>query len=240
MDITHSIQNYINSQNQKIWDELKPNYIFELIYNPLEYSYASKTEGNLASIITPTSQIDIDSFTHELLHVYMDYLGLSPYPDLIYSIQGINSMGIMVLESDLIAHLYNFCSHKKMFPLYREMGFSEYRFVESRISFSGNDLNYIKNGFMSNGKQAEYIHQFIGHTLALMNNVVEEDEEKCRKYLYELKQINSELYKIIEDFDNDWNTSNDLNLLEDFLVFEKRLDEWLEKSNLTFENDYCR
>ncbi|MNR99770.1 hypothetical protein D3C72_310100 [compost metagenome] len=240
MDITNQITNYINSQNQKIWNELEPNYLFRFIYNPLEYSWTGRTDGAIATITTPNTKIDYESFTHELLHVYLDYLGLSPYPELIYSIRGESSMGILVVKSDLILHLYNFCSHKKMYPIYKEMGFSEYNFVDQRITFNQNDLDCIKNGFLSNGKQSKYIHQFIGHSLSLMNNVVDEDKEKCQNFLEEMKLLNPELFQIVEDFDTSWNNSIDLNLTEVFLPFEERLENWLVKNNLTFENHYCR
>lgn len=120
------------------------------------------------------------------------------------------------------------------------MGFSEYNFVDQRITFNQNDLDCIKNGFLSNGKQSKYIHQFIGHSLSLMNNVVDEDKEKCQNFLEEMKLLNPELFQIVEDFDTNWNNSTDLNLTEIFLPFEERLENWLVKNNLTFENHYCR
>jgi hypothetical protein len=169
----------------------------------------------------------------------MDYLGLSNYPDFIFSINGENSFGILVVDSNLISHLYNVCSHKKMYPYFNEMGFSEYKFVSERVTFNQNDLNFIKIGFQSNHSRALYIDQFIGHTLTLLNNVVEEDKSKCLNYLSQLKSINEELFKIVGDFDNEWESSNHLNLLEIFLKFEKKLDDWLSENNLTFDNNYC-
>lgn len=240
MNISNQLEKYINSQNRHIWEELKPYYNFVLTYDPLESSWASKSEDITAEIITPTREIDYDAFTHELLHIYLDFLGLSKYPDFVYSIQGANSFGILVVESSLISALYNFCSHKKMYPYFKQMGFSEYRFVNARIFFNDADLNFIKNGFLSRGKQSKYIDQFIGHALSMMNDIVEEDKAHCAKYLLKLKEVDEELYKIVEDFDQEWANSKDLDLLSIFLVFEKKLDVWLEKKNLTFDNDYCR
>jgi hypothetical protein len=227
LDITNRIENYINSQNRKIWDEIKNQYNFRLIYNPSEYSWASKVDGNFAEIVTPNQNIEFDSFTHELLHIYIDYLGLTPYPDLIHNIKSMNSLGILVVEGQLISHLYNVCSHKKMFPIYKEIGFSEYNFVQSRISFNDNDLNYIRTGFLSSGKQSKFIDQLIGHALALMNNFVEEDELKCQNYLDKLKLISPELFEIVNRFDTEWKNAVDLDLLKIFLKFEEELDGWL-------------
>jgi hypothetical protein len=73
-----------------------------------------------------------------------------------------------------------------------------------------------------------------------MNNVIDEDKEKCQNYLKEMKLLNPELFQIVEDFDANWNNSTDLNLTEVFLPFEERLENWLVKNNLTFENHYCK
>jgi hypothetical protein len=64
MDISTQIENYINKQNQKIWEELKPHYNFILTYDPLQQSWSSKSEGNTANIIIPDSIINYEAFTH--------------------------------------------------------------------------------------------------------------------------------------------------------------------------------
>lgn len=240
MDLTDKIENYINSKNRVIWEEVKSKYHFKLVLDLSEFSWASKVEGNFATIVTPHLNIDFDSFTHELLHVYFDFLGLTPYPTLIHTTNSLNSLGILVIESELISHLYNVCSHKKMFTVYKELGFSEYNFVDARISFNDNDVNYIRNGFSSTGKQSEYIHQFIGHTLSLMNNVVEEDKTRCSKYLSILKSVNPELFEIVYNFDKSWENATDLDLLKFYSLFDQELDNWLVNNNLTFDNDYFK
>jgi hypothetical protein len=238
MNITTEISNYINTQNQNIWDEIKDEYIFSLIYNPFETSWMSNSENGIATIYTNTKNIDYCSFTHELLHIYLDFKGMSEMPELIYSIMGENSFEIL-LEQDLVPFIYNVCSHKKMFPYYKEMGFSEYNFVEERITFGDNDLNFIKSSFENNESKLIAVNQFIGQTISLFNNVVLEDKPKCLNYLQKLKNIQPELFDIIHKFDNDWNNSIDLNLTPVFLNFENDLENWLIKNKLKSENNYC-
>lgn len=238
MNITSEITNYINYQNQNIWNEIKNEYVFNLIYDPFETSWMSKTENGIATIVTNSKDINYSSFTHELLHIYLDFKGLSEMPELIFSIVGENSFEIL-LEQDLIPFIYNVCSHKKMFPFYNEMGFSEYDFVQERINFGINDLRFIKNSFENNESKLIAVNQFIGQTISLFNNVVSEDKAKCSNYLKDLKSIKPELYRIIEKFDTDWNNSTDLNLTPVFLEFENDLETWLVKNNLTSENNYC-
>ena len=119
------------------------------------------------------------------------------------------------------------------------MGFSEYNFVQERITFGDNDLNFIKSSFENNESKLIAVNQFIGQTISLLNNVVLEDKPKCLNYLQKLKNIQPELFDIIHKFDNDWNNSIDLNLTPVFLNFENDLENWLIKNKLKSENNYC-
>lgn len=238
MNATLNISDYINNQNENIWNEIKDKYVFNFTYNPFETSWMSKAENGIANIVANSKDINYSSFTHELLHIYLDYLGMSEMPELIYSIQGENSFMILI-ENSLVPFIYNVCSHRKMFPFYKEMGFSEYKFVQERIDFTVSDLTLIKNGFENNQSKLIPVNQFIGHSFALLNNVVEEDKIKCANFLNDLKNIQPELFGIIQQFDKNWNDSLDLNLTSIFIEFESELENWLISKNLIFENDYC-
>lgn len=235
MDITLEIEDYINSQNQKVWTELKNKYFIRLIYDPSEYSWKVNTKSGIATIVTPNKIIEYHSFTHELLHIYLDYKGLSKSNELVSGMTGELSREILSIN-DLVESLYNFCSHKKMFPYYIEMGFSEYFFVQSRISFTRLDLLCIKLFFRFKKTKPKGINQLIGHSLALMNNVVLEDKPKCLKYLKKLKNINPDLYQIVEEFDSKWTASTDLDLASKFFDFENKLNNWLKKNKITAGN----
>ncbi len=223
-NITSEIDKYINFQNQQIWNELKQKYTFLLFHDTSEYSWGVKVEGNLVYIVTLDRNINHASFTHELLHVYLDHLGLPKCFELMHSISGIFSFSVLT-ANNLISHIYNFCSHKKMYTYFKEMGFSEYDFVNERISFNDEDLGYLKERL----DNKDY-NDFIGHSLSLLNNVVEEDNLKVMRYLSSLKDLNHGLYSIVERFDTNWNNSVDLNLIDIFSGFEIELDDWIKKS----------
>ncbi|MDM1298086.1 hypothetical protein HXZ94_06195 [Empedobacter falsenii] len=232
-------ENYINYQNQEVWDKVNSIYNIKLIYNSSEYSWASKTEGNYAEIVTPTLEIDLESFTHELLHIYLDYLGLTKYDDFINSKAGKNSFELLRYKSDLASFIYNLASHRKMFPYYNKMGFCSKKFVQERINFNDNLLIQLEN-LSHNNCQIDFIHNFIGNVYSLMYNVVKQDEKKCKNFLFKLRKVKPELFDIIYNFDFEWTKSKDLNLLHYFIEFENDLEIWLIKNNLTIENNYCR
>lgn len=224
-NLTSEINKYIIIQNEKIWNELRQKYTFLLFHDHSEYSWKVKVEDDLATIVTPNLTVNHSSFTHELLHVYLDYLGLPKCFELMRSISGSDSFDVLI-ENNLISHIYNFCSHKKMFPYYKEMGFSEYDFVNERITFNDEDLNSIQQS-LNNKNYTD----FIGHSLALLNNVVEEDNLQVTVYLKALKELDYELYNIIERFDKNWSNSIDLNLIDIFSSFDIELDNWIKNKN---------
>ena len=226
-DITSQIESYINEQNISIWNELKEEYSFTLFLDLTETSWKGKADGKTAIIITPTRLIEYNSFTHELLHIYLDFLGLSSLEEVVHNIIGEYTFSFL-LSNDLTSWIYNLCSHKKMFPFFTSMGFSEESFVQERGSFSKRDLINIKDLSKSRNTRCDSIELFIGHTISLMNNVVKEDDVKCAKHLLNLKKLKPILYKIISDFDTKWDNSQDYNLAEKFSDFGLELNHYLE------------
>jgi hypothetical protein len=225
-NITSELEQYINFQNVGLWNKLKTKYTFEFLHDQSEYSWKAKVDGDTAIIVTPNKIINYSSFTHELLHIYLDNLGLSKCHELVLNIQGIHSY-LVLSENDLVFYIYNFCSHKKMFPYFKEMGFSEYEFVQERISLNSEQILKIETNYKQKHSRLSAVNQIIGQTLSLLNNVVEEDNTKVSENLTSLKTINQELFMIIEKFDSNWTKSIDLNLTEIFLNFENELENWL-------------
>lgn len=228
MDITAEIDKYINQQNREVWNLIKEEYSFRLLLDTFEYSWQSNVENGVATIIANSTEINYSAFTHEILHIYIDYLGMTQKREIVYGVIERESFDVL-LENDLISCIYNFCSHKKMFPYFKEMGFSEYNFVEERINFTYEDLNLIRYNFSKKETRLIGVNQIIGHSLSLLNNVVEEDKLKCTLFLEELQSINQDLFIIIEKFDDNWNYTNDLNFTRVFMEFVADLDEWLIK-----------
>ena len=107
------------------------------------------------------------------------------------------------------------------------MGFPDEKFVQSRIKFSRLDLFIISLSLKFNKTKPFAINQFIGHSISLFNNVVTDDHAQCVKYLRKLERLNPSLYQIVSEFDDEWDSCSDLNLLEIFSEFEKRLNDWL-------------
>jgi len=229
-DISNKIELYINHQNSKLWAELKYNYLFNLIIDGSAKTWKVGITQKQVEIITPNEEINISSFTHELLHVYMDFLGLPDGTELMKGIKGDKSFKILT-ENNLLSSIYNFCSHTKMYPFYHSMGFSPEEFVSDRIKVNLTELLVIRLGRNFKLTKNFAINQFIGHSISMMNNVNPNDKKRTIKYLTKFKKIEPALFEIVSNFDQDWRNSDNLNITHYFLEFESNLNNWLENHN---------
>ncbi len=227
------IHKYINDQNRALWTELKVLYQIELVYDPNEWSWKTDSDNELVKrIITPNRRIEISSFTHELLHVYIDHLGMSTSEDMLHSIYGGLSFNVLI-KNGLFAKIHNFCSHKKMFPFYQKMGFPENEFVSypAKLSF----LSYLSLRSKLKTKQTIGITDYIGNVLALLNNMGESKETYNKKKLNKLKRLCPSLYSIIERFDALWISSENLDLTIPFKLFDADLNQWLDENKIKID-----
>jgi hypothetical protein len=220
------IEHFINDKNREIWDKLNSSYQIELVYDPKETSWRIDSEDILLKrIITPTRKNEISSFTHELLHLYIDDLGMSTPLELLNVIRGEKSFEVLT-NNGLFAIVHNFCSHSKMFPYYDEMGFPEDEFVSKPATLGLVSLFLLK--FQLNMNQLMGVTHYIGNVIALCNNMGQSKEKYNKMKLDKLAGICPSLFAIIMSFDNKWKDTVNLDLTTPFIEFNTELEEWLD------------
>src|SRR5690606_1275999 len=143
-----TIQENINSQNIELWNDLSSKFDFKLIYSPTEISWRVDSSLNPIEIYTSDKSANIPAFTHELLHVYIEYNGMSTDGDLINSIYGDESFEILTTNA-LFARIHNWCCHTKMFPYFIKMGFDDSSFISDRIKMGFGSYLLLKLQFLS-------------------------------------------------------------------------------------------
>lgn len=223
------ITDYINIKNKRIWDELKYSYQIDLQYAPKEKSWRIENDETKAIIFTPTKKKEIHSFTHELLHLYLDFKGMSTAKDILHSIYGDKSFKVLTTNG-LFAIIHNFLCHKKMFPFFIEMGFDEKEFVSKRAKLSFLEFYSIKGFLLS--KNPEGLTSFIGNTIALLCNDGKSFKEYNDKKLNKLKSLCPELFQINYELVDKWENQKSYDLIPLFRDFNNSLENWIEKNKL--------
>ena len=197
----------------------------------MKYPWRVNSEIRPIEIYTSSKTADIPSFTHELLHVYIETKGMSTDRDLLNSMYGTDSFQILT-KNALFARIHNYCSHTKMFPYFVKMGFDESLFIADRIKFSSMSYYILKLMFLFKKTKPLAVTDFIGHSMALFNDNESANEKNTKKSLNKLKKLKPSLFKIIEDFNMRWRNSDDLNLAFYFQEFDNELDEWLIENKI--------
>lgn len=225
-DIKLNIDKYLNHQNRCLFDELSAVYNIKLFQSDEIKDWC--IENNKPIIRTPIDDLSIASFTHELLHLYLDYLEITPKEKVYHQIWHIQLI-LKINKHFLFDHIYNVSSHKKMYPYFREMGFKDIDFVKDNGSFFSN-YDYLLITIFKKLRifKTTWISRFIGHFFALKNDVVEIRRERNRRMLFKLAQLDKSLYNILYDFDTTWEKQKSLDCSQNFQKLSDDLYNWIK------------
>lgn len=222
------INKYLNHQNIGIFDKVSNKYNIKLF---LDSSLNSWLVDNNQVIWTPKDNLNIASFTHELLHIYLDYLGICSKKFIFKELFCVDVL--ISLNRGLFDHVYNVSSHKKMYPYFREIGFKDEEFVQSTGPFVKKiDFFIIKLFKKLNIFPKLWISQYIGHFFSLKNDVRADYNKYNRMFLCKLARLDPSLYQIIYSFDSNWAKQTIYYCEENYKQLSDGLYYWLKKKKI--------
>ncbi len=197
----------IESRNIDLWNSLSSVYEIDIKWEKRD-TYSVSTKTNKAIIYVPLGKSDSASFTHELLHIYLETKKVFISGGLKLYVREYPTLSTFLSE-EFLDHLGNCLEHIKMLPEFLRMGFSSQEFI---LDFSVNKLNDqeiwdIKMKFKTiNQNTVNYnstaIRLYIAKYFAVKacpNKLI-----NYEKGLSELKNVDNELYNILEEFMNEW------------------------------------
>ena len=228
-NITHRIEDYINYQNESLWKELNSLYNIELYYEPSEFSWMVEINGKDVKIVCDDLKVNIASFTHELLHVKLDQQGMTNFDQLDEYIAN-NPIFNNFIFRGLIYKVYNFHSHKKMFPDFISMGFDDKDFVSAREKFTFYENIRLRVFPRIKLLKTFGIEEFLGKYFALKNDFISSNGDRTQRNLRKLRRVNRELFDIAESFDSDWELRNDLKYLASLELFSEKYQPYFIKT----------
>jgi|SRR5690554_109589 len=231
------INQFIDERNSDLWNLLSASFNIQI--QPANNGvYACFTKEKDAILYFNQSDICIDSFSHELLHIYLKhkefYLGSSIKRKIPQS-KILNRL----FSENLLEHIGNCLDHLKMFEFYTELGFNNEKFLldYDEHKCSRNELIDIKRNYKI-GKRinTNTVDFYIGKLVAILC-----DPNSNHNYveaLSTLKKLDPKLYFAVETLieqSKSYNIDND-----DFLVsyrdisddFYVNLISWIRLNNI--------
>lgn len=193
----------LDSRNQDLFDLVCSKY--EVTFEPSPWGHHSiYTIGNQITFYIPEGDYCVDSFSHELLHGYMDYCGVNITGNLKNIISASNLLS-KIFDTDLIEHLTNSIAHTLMLPIFLERGFERDKFLSDYGDFKAEPgrVNQIGKLYKrGNQYHVQAINAFIGKYFAFRcdpNPAFDYQNE-----LGQLKKIDPQLYGILDKYLNLW------------------------------------
>lgn len=194
----------IDYRNESLWIELQGRYkiAFEQSDNA-EYGCFSKND-NITFFIVPDNLCK-DSFTHEMLHVYLRmndcYIGAGLK-------RTINQSKILsaIMSDKLIEHMGNCLDHIKMLPIYLKMGFKREKFLfDYDIHKCPNDVLFtLKTNYWQGTRiNPKAVDLYIGKLFAILADPNDSFDYSVQSNT--LKKIDPMLYQITLDMIEYWN-----------------------------------
>lgn len=188
---------FIDDRNKRLWDNL--NESFEIEVRPSSnQEYGCYTINKSAILYVDYGNISKDSFTHELLHIYLKekefYLGSS----IELTLRQSNILS-RILSKPLIEHIGNCLDHLKMFKIYTELGFDERMFL---LDFdvhkcNGSELANLKANFKTKrGVNAYAVDEFIGKSIAMLCDPNIKNDYS--RQIAEFKKLDKGLFEVVE------------------------------------------
>ena len=208
------VENLLDSRNIDMWKYLNSVYNIKVEFgNYKSYdnyeSYGVFSKGKSATIYVPKNSLDIPSFTHELLHIFLRVKEICISGHLLLAVR--NEPNIKnVLSERLIGHVGNCLEHIKMLPIFVEMGFKENNFIDDYTvnKLSKEDIETLQKNFCVKPLLGSpyfskiYVDLYIGKYFAA--KVCPNRSFDYSDGLNALKSINPELYSILDKFMGAW------------------------------------
>jgi hypothetical protein len=193
----------VDERNKALWDIL--NSHFQIDFKPsVTGEYRVYSINDQATFYVPEANLCADSFTHELLHVYLRYKKV--FIGAAFS-NTINSSAILknLLNDRLTEHVGNCLDHIKMFEKYQQMGFRPEKFIldYDLHKCTASDLADLKRYYKQKGSyNTEAVNLFMGKFVAMCADFNDNfDYAPCFEALDKLDPL---LFAVLDQFIADW------------------------------------
>ncbi len=217
------IQNYVNHKNKELWDLLSRHYRFELYYDSKESTWLVHIKNDVVSIISNETKVNRALFSHELLHVYMDYLNFPATNKLKQELKGNLSFSLLA-NNYFLSQVHNYLAHVKMYPEFIKMGYKPHEFLSTVPFFKWKQRWKMKQSSL---KEMSTLRDYVGISLSFLCFEPELHKVRTKRNQQNLCGIAPVLFDILSDFISEWRLSGIDQLLGVWHHFDKQLDEYL-------------
>lgn len=191
---------HLDNQTNQLLEELRQFHEISFETHDKDYCQVSQ-QNNKATIFYNPKKLSNSSIAHELLHIWLNkydycignhiYLTCLSHPKL-----------SQIMTKHLCDYIENVFDHNKMYPKFKDMGYSDEDFIVDGLKEKCSilDIKQISLKFL-NTYRSKSIDRYIGCLLSIYADHVTNDYSQ---HLELLKTKDAELFKIVTDFWLNW------------------------------------
>jgi hypothetical protein len=204
----------IDSRNASLWDEIQKHFEIEVYQHRKPHCELFSQKGNVKIYIN--NEMDSASFTHELLHLWIEqkeiYFGstLKLLVEEDYKLK-------KIFSNKLLNHIGNACDHIKMLPKFLSLGYSSDQFLLDYYTNKCTELELItieRRYRFRDVYQSKAIDSFIGKFFAVKaDNNLNLDYSNCLK---RFENLDPNLLAVLDKF---WNNLKTYNIEKDDSIY---------------------
>ncbi len=203
MSTTIDVSKLIDDRIRDLYNLVSEKFDIEFTYAGND-EYSVYTQENNVTFYIPVGTYCVDSFSHELLHVYLDYhefyLG-GNFKNTMWQ----SNIFQRLFDIKLAEHITNCISHRLMLPIYLGMGFDRSKFLHDYNDYKMEPgfLNKLSKAYKVKGSQSiSAANIFIGKFFALKCDPNPEFDYSPE--LQKLRGIDPLLYGFLDDYYHQW------------------------------------
>jgi hypothetical protein len=225
---TIPVDDFINDANREYYTQVCQMFPLVEVLHVLNSTginnkkiWTCTPQGDMAKFLFYENNRSIESFTHELLHLYLLKNGFKDSKKFISFIEA-DTYRESIFHRDLLGHINNVFAHEKMFPLYlkdfnRELFVCDYH---DRIPIE-EYKNEIDQSFDVAGFPNEGLKCFIATFFTVKDVRNPKFQEEYDVYLLYLENKNPSLYTVLNTIWDSWlaeeQVQNNKNVIENLM-----------------------
>jgi hypothetical protein len=198
----------LDDRNIDLWRQLNEVHFINVKFQNIN-AFSVYSIRKESTIFVPNNFISAGGFTHELLHIYLRTKDVYMGNGMLRMVREDPQMQ-KILTEKLLEQVHNCMGHIKMFPIFKRMGYPDNDFLHDYYlnKLGDNKIIDIKNNmivkpcfrksYFNKSCVDFYIGTFFAAKACPYTVSVEERNFK------ELRQINPELYDILDTFIEQW------------------------------------
>ncbi|AMR42392.1 hypothetical protein A4C53_RS16515 [Elizabethkingia anophelis] len=224
-------EKFVTAKNAELWEKLSRKYTIEIKPNTVE-GYMISVRSNHAIIYVDPINICEASFTHELLHLDLDYHEFYLCAAIKRNMTS-DPLFVTMFNANMTEPLCNFIEHKMIFKHYSKLGLPDDLFIVDYFDkkINQNEIDsLIKNYKIDRKINVKAAHFFIGKLASLFGDV--NDRHDYNEIYLTFKSIDSDLYDAVanlfaESINHDYENADYIYNYRDIAYdFHKRLLSW--------------